>query len=96
MMMQFRPNRTQRACSAGQIGLAALALCMFLSANTYAQQPDSVENAAKTPVITSFDAPGAGTSSGQGTAGYSINTSGAITGSYTDSSNVSHAFVRTP
>src|SRR5438094_690423 len=49
---------------------------------------------AKHGTITAFDAPGAGTGSGQGTFAFSINPNGAITGYYVDSSYVSHGFVR--
>jgi hypothetical protein len=47
--------------------------------------------------ITTFDVPGAGTGSGQGTIGGSgINPAGAVTGEYLDASNVFHGFVRAP
>ena len=43
---------------------------------------------------TAFDAPGAGTTSTQGTIPVSINTAGQIAGMYRDANNVSHGFVR--
>ena len=46
--------------------------------------------------IATFDAPGAGTQTGQGTGPTSINDSGSITGYYIDSANAFHGFVRTP
>jgi len=49
--------------------------------------------------ITTFDAPGAGTASGQGsfvTFADGINPEGAIAGGYADASNVFHGFVRAP
>jgi len=48
--------------------------------------------------ITTFDAPGAGTTphKGQGTFGFSINLEGAIVGNVVDSNNVQHGFVRAP
>lgn len=50
--------------------------------------------------VTTFDAPGAGTGSYQGTAcqfcGLGINDAGAITGSYIDANNVYHGFLRIP
>jgi hypothetical protein len=46
------------------------------------------------PKFTTFDAPGAGTGAFQGTAGFSINTAGAISGSYIAADNVSRAFLR--
>ncbi len=42
----------------------------------------------------SFDAPGAGTGSGQGTYPSSINPAGAITGHYVDANSLSHGFLR--
>jgi hypothetical protein len=45
--------------------------------------------------ITEFDAPGAGTGSGQGTFALNINPAGVVTGYYIDSSNLDHGFVRT-
>ena len=49
--------------------------------------------------ITTFDAPGVGPGGGpnlEGTHAFSINPAGAITGSYDDAKNVSHAFLREP
>ena len=55
--------------------------------------------------IITFDAPGAGTSAGQGTAGYfgpfsigvdAISPRGAVAGAYADASGVVHGFLRTP
>jgi hypothetical protein len=43
--------------------------------------------------ITTFDVPGAGTGAGQGTVPEGLNFEGAITGSYIDSSSVSHGFL---
>ncbi|MGB6960882.1 MAG: chitobiase/beta-hexosaminidase C-terminal domain-containing protein [Candidatus Acidiferrum sp.] len=47
-----------------------------------------------TPTITSFDAPGAGTTMLQGTIGVSINAEGDIAGIYLTAPNVAHGFVR--
>src|SRR5215831_12155095 len=49
---------------------------------------------AKDGTFTTYDAPGAGTGSGQGTFTNGINTAGAITGAVTDSSNATHGYVR--
>jgi hypothetical protein len=54
----------------------------FLLASPYTAQP------------TTFDVPGAGTGSGQGTKPLTINTVGTITGLYTDASNINHGFQR--
>ena len=47
------------------------------------------------PVVTPFDAPGAGTAANQGTFPGGINTSGAIAGFIRDPNNVRQAFLRT-
>src|SRR5580658_3614816 len=52
--------------------------------------------AAHEPGIISFEAPGAGTSPGQGTEAISINAEGVITGAYVDASNTVHGFLRYP
>ena len=46
--------------------------------------------------ITTFDAPGAGTASGQGTIPATPNLFGAITGQYIDTNNVHYGFLRKP
>jgi len=45
-------------------------------------------------IITPFDVPGAGTGSGQGTIGGSINPAGTIAREYLDSNNVFHGYLR--
>jgi hypothetical protein len=69
------------------LGLCALSMAVAASAG---------------PIIT-FDAPGAGTSTGQGTGCFAfsdcsvlINNFGAITGYYLDANNVFHGYVRSP
>jgi hypothetical protein len=51
---------------------------------------------SKSGVITTYDAPGAGTSAGQGTFANQINALAAITGYYVDPNNVYHGFPRIP
>jgi hypothetical protein len=46
--------------------------------------------------FTSFDAPGAGTASGQGTLPATPNLFGVITGQYIDANNVHYGFLRNP
>jgi hypothetical protein len=46
--------------------------------------------------ITTFDAPCAGTGSGQGTFIGDINPEGAITGNSVDNNNVNHGYLRSP
>jgi hypothetical protein len=46
--------------------------------------------------ITTFDAPGAGTASGQGTIPETPNQFGVITGQYIDANNVHFGFLRNP
>jgi len=45
-------------------------------------------------IITTFDAPGAGTAAGQGTYSWSINQNEAVTASFVDSNGVNHGFLR--
>jgi hypothetical protein len=49
---------------------------------------------AKEAIITTFDAPGAGTAAGQGTIGYEVTAAGTIIGYYIDSGNVAHGYLR--
>ena len=51
-------------------------------------------SAATTSTIASFDAPGAGTATLQGTIGASINAAGDIAGVYLTTPNVAHGFIR--
>lgn len=46
--------------------------------------------------IIPFDAPGAGSSAGQGTFGFGITPAGVIVGEYIDAGSVAHGFVRSP
>jgi predicted membrane protein len=50
----------------------------------------------KSGLIITFDVPGAGTGSGQGSTGFCNNPVNAITGPYIDASDVSHGFLRSP
>jgi hypothetical protein len=72
-------------------------------AGTYADANDVYHGFLRSPKgkITTFDATGAGTGSYQGTGCFSdcpvgLNDRGVITGSYWDSNNVQHGFLRTP
>jgi hypothetical protein len=71
-------------------GNAALAVCLALCTVGLGRSATAGES-----TIITFDAPGAGTSAGQGTFAFSINQQGAIAGYYLDMSNVYHGFVRT-
>jgi hypothetical protein len=51
---------------------------------------------SKQGAITTFDPPGAGTGSGQGTFCNQINPAGAIAGYYLDANNVFHGYLRNP
>ena len=48
---------------------------------------------AATGAMTTFEVPGAGTGSGQGTIAYSINDAGNVTGYYYDARDVFHGFL---
>jgi hypothetical protein len=56
----------------------------------------SVTANAAHPRIITFNAPGAGKGSGQGTFPVSVNPAGVIAGRYVDANNALHGFVRTP
>ena len=64
---------------------AALAISVQLAAQ---------DNPNHQSTFTTFDAPGAGTGSYQGTYPFAINPEGAITGLYVDASNMYHGFLR--
>jgi hypothetical protein len=46
--------------------------------------------------FTTFNAPGAGTASGQGTFGAANNLLGVVTGNYIDANGVEHGYLRIP
>jgi hypothetical protein len=50
----------------------------------------------QTPSIMTFNAPGAGTGSNQGTYALNITKAGEIAGEYVDGNNAAHGFVRRP
>ena len=64
--------------------ISSMMLCLLLQVSSFAD------------TFTKIDAPGAGTGVEQGTIASSINNLGAITGNYTDGSNISHGFLRAP
>lgn len=72
------------------------ALMLFTLMTILAALAISVQLSAKANHIVTFDAPGAGTGSGQGTFAFVINPAGAIEGEYLDASNVYHGFLRSP
>ena len=72
-------------------GNAALVVCLALTTVGLCRSATAGES-----TIITFDAPGAGTSAGQGTFAFSINQPGTIAGYYLDKSNVYHGFVRAP
>jgi hypothetical protein len=70
-----------------RIGFLTLLLCACLGSALWLQAAGKVK-------IIKFNAPGAGTGSGQGTEPLAINKSGAIAGFYLDSATVEHGFLR--
>jgi hypothetical protein len=87
----YRSIVITRATKASALCLGLYALVMAVAVN------------AQEPRIITFDAPGAGTGSGQGTGCFAytdcsvlINNFGAITGYYLDANNVYHGFLRSP
>ena len=67
---------------------AALAIPPLLAA-----QDSQDRNQSK---FVTFDVPGAGTGSGQGTFAGTINPAGVVAGAYSDASGVNHGFLRSP
>src|ERR1017187_148107 len=72
---------------AGRVARAALAVAIMLVLAVLAT------GSAQAQTFTTFDAPGAGTDTRQGTYPYAINTGGGIAGLYIDANNFSHGFV---
>src|ERR1035438_5868225 len=70
-------------------GFRQLCLVVFAVMGTLA-----LSHSAVAASIVKFDAPGAGTDSGQGTFGAAINSAGVVVGYYVDSNAVYHGFVR--
>jgi len=71
-----------------KVGLAVCAILCTV--------PPGLSASTDEATIMTFDAPGAGTGSFQGTFPTGINPSRAITGSYTDTNSTSHGFLRDP
>jgi len=70
-----------------RISIVMLVLCTCLALAAWSQAPAKHK-------ITTFDVPGAGTGSGQGTEGAGIVDDGSVDGYYIDSNNVAHGFFR--
>src|SRR5438132_975546 len=81
-------RRVDKEEHASAIPHAKLAIACFLFAVLAAAQ--------RTPTLTTFDVPGAGTGASQGTFAASISSEGEIAGSFSDSRLVNHGFARTP
>lgn len=84
-MQCFQPAKTRSF----SIAIAGIALAMFAGGSCLAQE-------ATAPAFTSFDAPGAGTGSGQGTFPVAITWNGFIGVTVFDNNTVAHAYVRSP
>lgn len=74
--------------------IGSLALLTGLHLNAQEREPGA-GTAIQVGTFTTFDAPGAGTASYQGTSAYAINRAGVIVGTYSNSSG-SFGFVRSP
>jgi hypothetical protein len=86
-------STTNNASSQGTATGRALLLAFAVSLVTWGFVLSANAKEQKTTLIT-FDAPGAGKGSGQGTSGAAISNNGTITGTYADSGSVVHGFVR--
>ena len=91
--MKTRTTNTLKVDGAATAALArkTIALALWLAVWLL-----GLGSSAAAQTITTFDAPGAGTSSGQGTFGEGINPAGAITGFYLDADFIQHGFLRIP
>jgi len=89
--MRNRFAFVQLRAAAGRKGALALCLGLFTLGLGHSAKAQN----RKATIIT-FNAPGAGTGSGQGTFPLAINPAGTITGFYADASNVYHGFLRAP
>jgi hypothetical protein len=88
-----RRSRTNKASLQDIAARQSLLLAFAVSLVTSGFALSANANERKTVIIT-FDVPGAGTGSGQGTQAFAISPEGTITGVYIDSGTVSHGFVR--
>src|SRR5215472_4201950 len=86
-------SRTNNASLQGTATGLALLLAFAVSLATSGFVLCANASERKTTIIT-FDAPGAGTDSGQGTIGFDNSPNGTITGWYFDSGNAVHGYVR--
>lgn len=84
-MRWFQPVKSRSF----SLAIASIALAMFAGGSCLAQE-------AISPAFTSFDAPGAGTGSAQGTFPVAITREGFIGLTVFDNNTVAHAYVRTP
>ncbi|MFZ3376929.1 MAG: hypothetical protein WA183_15385, partial [Chthoniobacterales bacterium] len=71
-----------------------LALCLIVCTSGL---PFSVSAGGPPPHhIITFDAPGAGTASGEGTVAFGLNLTGTVVGFFRDTNSARHGFLRTP
>ena len=82
----------RHVCLTGSIRIVT-AYLLFLFALTSTAWSQRSQDAG-TFAFTIFDAPGAGTGAYEGTAAFTMNTLGDVTGTYEDNGNVGHGFVR--
>jgi hypothetical protein len=88
--MKAQRSKTLKLTITATLGLC-LAVLLAIPPRTSAQ-----DNWHRRATIITFNAPGAGSSSYQGTNPSSINPAGAITGIWADSQNAIHGFLRSP
>jgi hypothetical protein len=77
------------------VGFFVLALLICFGAEGCGGGSSGGQNPPPTPAFTTIDAPGAGSASGYGTFGVSINSAGDIAGYFIDANGVVHGFIRT-
>jgi hypothetical protein len=82
-------------CMKSRTWICTTAFCLFV-ALSIPPRSAALNDPNHQPTIITFDVSGAGTGVNQGTFPVAINPKGAITGTYVDSNNVSHGFLRAP
>ena len=90
---RFRRNNMNARIVSGISAMVLLTSLTMIPVRLVTAQDNHDNEAGK---LITFDAPGAGTGSGQGTFGLGINPAGTIAGSYQDANNVYHGFLRAP
>jgi hypothetical protein len=88
------PAIRQRSAALSSSALVALLLLVLLAANCGGGSSGTQPPPPPAPTFTTIDAPGAGAGSLQGTIGIAIDAGGDVTGTFSDSNNTLHGFLK--